>query len=396
MTEGGREYGMTAGVHPVGAVPPSATQTLWTVQVMRGAAALMVVVGHSQTAAGGIVTAAGHAFARSTIVPWGAGVDLFFVLSGFIIVHASARLFGRADARPDFVRRRLVRIVPLYWLVTTLFLALLAAATWKGGDRFPGIAAILASYAFLPADTYGDGRLFPVFDLGWTLNYEMLFYAAFALVVPLPRDRALAMVGLLLIAAVALGSIVPGPSAAWFWTRPIILDFGLGVGVGALVARGVELAPPRRIALAIAGMAVLLADPLHVFDSRVGMTVANDWPRAVAAGLPIAAVLAAAVLGPEPRMPRAMLPFAVIGDASYSLYLFHPVVLIVTEKLAQKLPIVRSAAGWQLVVPMVVAALVLAMAVHRWIERPTTAALARRSGKVRSTLPHAVAVPSGE
>lgn len=385
-----------ATARPVGAVPPSASTTLWTVQVMRGIAALLVVVGHSQSAAGGIKAAAGGAFARSTLLPWGAGVDLFFVISGFIIVHASARLFGRTGARAEFLRRRLIRIVPLYWLVTTLFLALLAAASLKGGDRFPTLPAILASYAFLPADTYRDGRLFPVFDLGWTLNYEMAFYALLAVVVPLPRRWALAAAGLLLALAVAIGALVTGPLALWFWTRPIVVDFGLGVLIGALVARGAALPPAIRIALAVAGLAALVADPGHVFDGAAGLTVANDWPRVLAAGLPFAAVLAAAVLGPEPAMPRGARPFARIGDASYSLYLVHPVALILVEKAAQKLPVVRGAPGGLLAGAMIVAALVIALAVHRWIERPMTTALARRLEPRRPTPPPAMAASLGD
>ncbi|CAM3032823.1 MULTISPECIES: acyltransferase family protein [Sphingomonas] len=394
MIEKGGVGAIKAAVRPVGAAP--ATRTLWTVQALRGAAALMVVIGHGQSAAAGIVTAAGGYFARSTLLPWGAGVDLFFILSGFIMVHASARLFGQRNARAEFLRRRLVRIVPLYWLVTTLFLALLAAATMKGGDPFPDAGAILASYAFFPADTYGDERLFPVFDLGWTLNYEMFFYALFALVVVLPRRAALATVGGLLLALVGIGTIVPGPSALWFWTRPIILDFGLGLAVGALTGRGVTLPPIGRILLAAVGAAMLFADPFHIFDGAAGVTVANDWPRVLCAGFPIAMLLAAAVLGPEPGMPRAMLPAALVGDASYSLYLVHPFALILTEKLAQKLVFVRMAQGWQLVGFMVVVALVLAFAVHRWIERPMTAHLARRVVRGSPSLPRRVAVHSGE
>ena len=388
MTEkGGGEAGETI-VHPVGMAP--STRTLWTVQALRGAAAQMVVIGHSQSAAAGIVTARGDHFARSTLMPWGAGVDLFFVLSGFIMVHASTRLFGQGNAHEEFLRRRLVRIVPLYWLVTTLFLALLAAATLKGGDPFPDARAILASYTFVPANTWGDGRFFPVFDLGWTLNYEMFFYALFAFVVALPRGRALVAIGVMLVAATGIGAVVPGPSGLWFWTRPIILDFGLGLAVGALLGRGVVLPPMVRLALAAAGAALLLADPFHIFDGAVGGTVANDRPRVVCAGLPIAMLLAAAVLGPEPVMPRILLPAALVGDASYSLYLFHPFALILTEKLAQKLPVMRAAEGWQLVAVMVGVALILAFAVHRWIERPLTAQLAT------PTQPRAVAAHSGE
>ncbi|MCT8003367.1 acyltransferase [Sphingomonas sanguinis] len=386
--------GMEGAVHPVGVVPTR--RTLWTVQAMRGIAALMVVIGHSQSAAGRLMAASGEHFVRSTVMPWGAGVDLFFVLSGFIMVHASTRLFGRQGARSEFLRRRLVRIVPLYWLVTTLFLILLAAAALKGGDPFPGMGAILASYAFFPADTYSDGRFFPVFDLGWTLNYEMFFYTLFALVVPLARRRALAAVGGLLSVAVVIGMFAPGPSPLWFWTRPIILDFGLGLIVGALAGRGVRLSRGVRMVLALVGVGLLVADPFRIFNGPVGITVGNGWPRVLCAGLPIAAILAAAVLGPEPATPRLLRPVSHLGDASYSLYLFHPFALIVTEKLVQKLAFARGVEGWQLVLFMVAVALGIALCVHRWIERPMTAELARRLSRAVPPLPRTVAAHSGE
>ena len=372
-------------VHPVGAAISAPTAPLWTVQVMRGVAALMVVAGHGQSAVSGVVAADGGSFVRSTLVPWGAGVDLFFVVSGFIMVHASRRLFGRPAARRTFLRRRLTRIVPLYWLVTTAFVLLLGAATLKGGDSFPDWRAILASYAFVPADTYGDGRLFPVYDLGWTLNYEMFFYALFAIVVAWPRARALAALGLLLTVLVLAGSVVLGPSAIWFWTRPIVIDFGLGVAVGALVASGFALPRTARIVLAVSAVVLLFADPLHVFDGPAGTTVANAWPRVLLAGVPVAAVLAAALLGPEPRMPRIAVPFTTAGDASYSLYLFHPFALIALEKLAQKVPAVGSAPGWLLVAATVATALAIALAAWRWIERPLTASLSHRKEDTDAT-----------
>ncbi|WBH18079.1 acyltransferase family protein [Sphingomonas radiodurans] len=366
-------------VRPLGAVPPAAAQTLWSVQVMRGLAALMVVIGHSQSAVGGVVAASGGTFARSTIVPWGAGVDLFFVISGFIMVHASRTLFARPGARAEFLRRRLVRVVPLYWLVTTLFLLLLSAAALKGGDALPGVGVTLASYAFLPMDTLGDGQLFPIYDLGWTLNYEMFFYALLALVVAWPRGRALSYLAVMLVALVVVGSWVPTGSALWFWTRPILMDFGLGLAIGALLARGVVLPGAARLALVGAGLIALLLDPLHVFDGRAGETVANAWPRVFAAGVPVTAVLAGAVLGREPAMPRLARPFGRLGDASYSLYLFHPFALIVMEKLAQKLAPVRDAPGWLLVIATIAAAVALGFVAYRWIERPITVAAARRT-----------------
>jgi exopolysaccharide production protein ExoZ len=363
---GAPAVGANGTPHPGGAVPPR--HPLWSVQVLRGAAALMVVIGHSQSAVSNVLGAEGIAFARSTVLPWGAGVDLFFVISGFIMVRASARLFGTPGATAEFLRRRLLRIVPLYWLVTSL----------KGGAAFPGGAAILASFAFVPADTLANGRLFPVYDLGWTLNYEMFFYALLVLVIGLPRGRALMLLGSLIAALALIGTTIHGPSAAWFWTRPIILDFGLGVGIGALAIGGIRMPQIGRAVLAIAALLALLADPAHLFDGAAGVTVANDWPRVVFAGLPVAGLLAAAVLGPEPPMPRLALPFVRIGDASYSLYLLHPFALIAMEKMAQKLDGIRVMPGWLIALATILAAIAIALAGFRWIERPMTRVLAER------------------
>jgi len=367
------------------AAAPDPRHTLWTVQMMRAAAALMVVIGHSQSTVEAIKRHAGGEFVRSTILPWGASIDLFFVISGFIMVYASRRLFGQPGATGEFLKRRLARVVPLYWIVTTLFLALLLAATLKGGDRFPSLAAIAASYVFLPFDTLTPGHTFPVFDLGWTLNYEMFFYAMFGIAVMLPRRRAVAAVAAMLLIVVAAGSAIPeGQVALHFWTRPIIIDFGLGMGVGLASAEGVRLPRTLRLVLALTALALLVLDPTRLFQGALGTTVANGWPRVVFAGIPATALLAAATLGPEPRLRAPLVPFMHIGDASYSLYLLHPVALIVLEKLAQKLPAVRLLPGAVLVPITVLAAIALALAAFRWGERPMTARIARYLNKNQS------------
>lgn len=363
--------------HPVSAATTRPAPVLWTVQAMRGAAALMVVAGHAQSAVAIVVEGAGGRFERSGAVPWGAGVDLFFVISGFIMVHTAGGLFGRPHARATFLRRRLVRIVPLYWLVTIVFLALLAIATLKGGDPFPSGAAVLAAFAFLPFDTHADGRLFPIYDLGWTLNYEMFFYALLAVAIGWPRARALGALAAALLLLVAIGPLVPPGSAAWFWTRPILLDFGLGVGVGAMAAT-VVLPVPVRWLLAVAGMSLLLLDPTGLFAGPAGTTVANAWPRVIFAGLPVAAILAASVLGREPPRPQVARPLVALGDASYSLYLLHPFALILLEKLAQKTPIAAAMPGGVLALATIALALLIAVVGHRLVERPLTHAIARR------------------
>jgi peptidoglycan/LPS O-acetylase OafA/YrhL len=122
---------------------------------------------------------------------------------------------------------------------------------------------------------------------------------------------------------------------------------------------------------------MLVLDPTHLFQGALGTTVANGWARVLVAGVPATALLAAATLGPEPRLRAPLMPFMPVGDASYSLYLLHPVALIVLEKLAQKLPAFRLLPGPMLVIGTVLAAVVIALVAFRWGERPMTAYIAR-------------------
>ena len=103
------------------------TSRLGMVQALRAIAALTVVFGHAQTEALSLVAAKAGGLSTFLVDKTGAGVDLFFVISGFVMVHASQRLFGEAGAAKTFLLRRLFRIVPLYWAVTTLILLAMLA-----------------------------------------------------------------------------------------------------------------------------------------------------------------------------------------------------------------------------------------------------------------------------
>ena len=176
-----------------------------SVQMLRALAALMVVVGHVQAQAIYDAARFGGSFTPSHILPWGAGVDLFFVISGFIMVVSSEKLFAAPHAPVTFITRRLARIIPLYWAFSTLYLLTKASFGAAGANPFPTWPDIIASYAFWPADTFGDGFPRPFYTLGWTLNYEMFFYALFAVFLVFPRGKAVSFVAAVLAVGVALG-----------------------------------------------------------------------------------------------------------------------------------------------------------------------------------------------
>ena len=133
-----------------------------------------------------------------------AGVDLFFVISGFVMVVASADLFGQRGAPPYFFLRRLARIVPLYWLLTGIFVFILFAGRHHSSSWLSA-SEVVTSLLFIP-HSLPNGAVAPVYGLGWTLNYEMMFYVVFSAVLFL-RPRI--AIPTLALAMLWLAYIVP-------------------------------------------------------------------------------------------------------------------------------------------------------------------------------------------
>ncbi|MCF4125779.1 acyltransferase family protein [Methylobacterium sp. SyP6R] len=333
------------------------------IQALRALAALMVAAGHAQFEVAGLAARAGLSFVPAAWLPWPAGVDVFFVISGFIIVHASAPLHGRARPRRIFLAHRIARVVPLYWLATTLVLALAFARPGLLGAGTEGPGYLVASYLFWPM-ARTDGAVQPLYSLGWTLNYEMAFYALFALALPLGRRGAVLGV-LALLAGLVLSGQLPGP---WpvplaFWSDPIVVEFACGAGLALARQEGLRLPGPARLALAVAGLALL---------SLAGEAPA--LPRCLAWGGPALLLVAAVALGPAGGAGRRLRPAIVLGDASYALYLAHPFVVRGVRIAAEATGLAALTGPGILAVLMLVLASLAAILLHRTVERPLTRA----------------------
>ena len=302
-------------------------------------------------------------------MPWQAGVDIFFVISGFVIAHATVPLFGTRGGPGRFLFRRVVRIVPLYWLATTLFLFVLLLLPGAIHGAVGGAGYVARSYVFIPARR-PDGLVEPVFGLGWTLDFEMLFYVVLTPFVRLSRGAAVAGATLVLAALVAAGQAGLLRSVALgTWASPIVLEFCAGLGIALLVGR-VRLGRASRAALVCAALAwFALAPP--------------DWPRPLAWGLPAAGLVAAATLGRESAhgMSERRGAFERMlerwGDASYALYLVHPFVMRPATMLWRRVARGGDLAAFPMTLATLLAAQAAALLVHRRIERPLTRRLRR-------------------
>ncbi|WP_311274177.1 acyltransferase [Methylobacterium sp. WCS2018Hpa-22] len=344
-----------------------------SVQILRGLAAFMVVFGHAQHHTFVQTLKLGGSFERVHLLPWRAGVDIFFVISGFIMVYASEDLFGRKGASVEFLARRVARIVPLYWMFTafyTLFLVIALVGTTKD---FPGWPNIVASFAFWPAYATGHEAPMPVFELGWTLNYEMFFYAVFAVFIGLRRSLTVIAVAALLGGLVLMGFVLqPSAAAPFFWTRPIVLEFVFGMGIALLLRHGVVLSGLIRGAFLVSGVAILIADPIDSSHQAIDWTTPNDAWRVLGWGLPAALIVCAAVLGRQGQPSRLSKLGVHLGDASYALYLSHPFVIVGIRKAMQWAGFDETTRAWPTLAFTVVSCCVFAVFVHRFVERPVT------------------------
>jgi exopolysaccharide production protein ExoZ len=347
-------------------MPVSSSNQLAAIQVLRGVAAFAVAAAHAIQEVDRIFRRSGSSFSYEHTLPLGAGVDLFFVISGFVMVYASRDLFGASGTAVGFMRRRMARIIPIYWMVTVIYLFLSLFALVPLNQSTPGFAETVMSFLFIPYQN-AEGLFRPVYSLGWTLNYEMFFYVLFALVLPLRRGLAVPLLAALLLALVLIGVFVPPSSQALhFWTRSIILEFAAGMIIATIALAGFK--PSRSVALTL----IVAAIAFFALGKMLPEVTADN--RAFLYGIPGAMLVFASLsfndLDYSGFIGRLLVR---LGDASYALYIMHPFALRGVTVAAGAALVGLS--PWLYMAISLTLACVLSFYVWRWFERPVTKAL---------------------
>lgn len=278
-----------------------------SVQYLRAVAALAVVVFHAGERTG-LHFSIGAA-----------GVDIFFVISGFVMYLTSMR---RPVTPGRFMLDRIKRIVPLYWIATGVMMA----GAWVG--LFPNLVLepvhALASLFFIPMQSPSSGEVWPVLVQGWTLNYEMFFYLIFAASLFCPSRWRLAFALSLLAALVSAGALAaPAGAIALTYTQPILLEFAAGMLIAACWLKGWIPRWHTGLFLALAGLAGFAL----IFAFGLGFS-------ALICG-PLAAMLVCGAITLETHGKMLRMPgLTYLGNASYSIYLWHTFAISVLVKIA--------------------------------------------------------------
>ncbi len=285
------------------------------------------------------------------------------------MVYVAGDEFGAIGASRRFLVKRVARVAPLYWLVTTALILGSLVAPSLLNVPIGGARHILASYLFIPDWRPDMSVVRPVMALGWTLNYEMLFYVVFGCAMMLPLRIGVAAMTALFVAAALLKSLLHiEQTQLAFWMDPLTLEFLFGVYIGLAHRAGWRVSAPVAIALAVAGLILVTT----VLPEAADLTISANFLRY---GLPAAMLVGAAALGPQ--LPAiAPVRFAVaLGDASYALYLSHPFVIRPLREVWYRLGGAHlPLAAFSMVCLLV--AVAVAFALHVYLEDPIAQRLA--------------------
>lgn len=336
-------------------------EKLQGIQILRGIAASLVLFNHLRVIEakyfGGNPLLEGFMLGNS-------GVDLFFVISGFIIALVSKELFGSWRNALNFIKKRLIRVVPLYWFFSTFVLSVyLYNPAWVNSSA-EAPPNILASYFFIPTGTKF------LLLVGWTLAYEMYFYIVWSTLMMGKRGNALKILSVFFLCSVLVNLIFHFESPIFrLMTQPLILEFMLGTIICHLFLT-VRIKDKVLLGLILVTGIVALASNLFV-DYGVH--------RFFKYGLPAALIFFSVVFFeknydiPWPKLLVSQ------GDASYALYLSHVLVLSALGRI-------YKLSGWTefmpsnlpLIIGFYIVCCMIGWLSYKWIELPLSRVLNRK------------------
>ncbi|HZX78225.1 acyltransferase [Lysobacter sp.] len=325
---------------------------------MRALAALLVVLFHLRIVEGKY--GAGSPFLPGWIGFADGGVDLFFVISGFVMATIAAGSYRSRSNATTFLLRRAWRILPLYWGYTTVVVLLMAIIPGAVNTSYQG-QSIPASYLLWPQATL------PVLTVGWTLIHEGYFYLVMAFAIACLPERAVP-------ALLAIWALVVGVGPHLLEARSPGLDVLLSSMTWEFIA-GVAVGLYWRRIPAVLGLPLLLLGAIGFVAGMIALghlSVPGLVPNRVAIfGLTSALMIAGAVVYESGRGSVSAPVWQAIGDSSYSLYLSHVFVISAVGRLWKASAF--NVTAWEhglFVLFATLLSLAVGLASYRWLERP--------------------------
>ena len=287
------------------------------------------------------------------------GVDIFFIISGFIMVFITQKIHQEPKTVQTFLKKRFIRIVPLYWfysiIALTIFLLIPEKINSGGGET-----EILKSFFLLPLNI--DEKY--LVGVGWTLHYEFLFYILFSFGLFFIRVWGNILVALLLILSITSSFFLPNEGVNYLFynfLNVIFIEFLLGIFLYHIL----EKIPRIHWLISLFLLSLSLWLFISIFNDKSFTGI-----HRIDAGL-TAFIISFSIISLESIWKKREVKFlSKIGDASYSTYLLHPFVLAAIAILSNKFSGFLPKNEYFLIILMFTTSIFVGYLAHLWIEKP--------------------------
>lgn len=363
----------------------STSERLAGIQILRGVAALMVTWHHA-------IEEAEYSTYAEALPKWlllfgASGVDVFFVLSGFIMMYVTYGNGRRPEAPLSFFMKRSIRIYPFFWFCCLVTLALWGAGLYRSKVINP--ETVTRSLLLVPQEHL-------LITASWTLVYEMYFYCIFGLTLLLRSKKASVVVTTASILLLnGLSGFLPDPTLATFLGNEVAFEFCFGLLIGWACTTGrsssARLGKQQSTGVFVSTVsaALCLIALAGVYLPADGTGSLDEPWRFIGWGVP-AAMLVVAAIDYRPSQGWWATWGMRMGDASYAIYLMHGFLMTGYAKALRLFPDLAERRQWPLITLVIAASLVGGYLAHRLVELPLTRVV--RSTFGRAFAPRAVRV----
>jgi len=305
----------------------TSNKQLKSLQALRGLGAISVVIFHALSL-----------FPFMNFRAGAAGVDLFFVISG-VVMYLSVK---PTTSPFDFLKKRCIRVIPMYWIASAIAVAYFYA---RYPDVPPSSEHIIRSFLFAPPPA---GFNMPVLYPGWTLNYEMFFYAVLGLMLCIGRLAIPATICLIITLGAALPEI---QIIKQYYFNQIILEFAAGLVIGHAIKSGYRPKKPEAALFIAASILLFTIHNIAVSDGVIA------W------GIPSVLLVLGAIGFEDSKLIKGRV-VQFLGESSYSIYLFHAIAIWVVSWIWPGQP------GPEMVLAAVLLSLLIGVIAFKYLESP--------------------------
>ena len=344
-------------------------KTLNLVQLLRGIASLLVVLMHTTGTAKEIW---GINFLGQIFKFGGAGVDIFFVLSGFIITYTSKKALKESSNFITFLKRRVIRIFPVYWIIITIFLLIqIALPAFYKTPYDLTLINLLNTYCLMPDHIM-------INSVSWTLTYELFFYILFSLAFLIRSQKILIILSCTYVLVLIFASSFLSygfSNNRWISVifYPMNIEFFMGIAVALLVPLiNISISKFLIVIGSILFIAAALISNLDYYLFR------NGFDRVIIFGIPSFCILLG-VVRLELNKQYCIHNFLLyLGEASYSLYLIHLPLIVAAIKIIAKFKISNNLILQLLAVFLIIMICIISIIFFKKIENPLINKLNRK------------------